>query len=255
MLKIVDSVLIEYSLITAFAVIGGMVWLSYLISDRLTRGRLHGSAIAVVLGLLLAYLGGVLVPTGTRGIADVPQLAGIGLLGGAMLRDFAIVSTAMGVRLEEFWKTGWSGVLSLFLCVFVSFFVGACVAWGFGYRDAVSLTTIGGGACTFIVGPITGAALGASSEVIALSVAAGVTKSILVMIFTPMLARSIGLDNPRTALIYGGIMGTTSGVAAGLAATDPKLVPYGAMTATFLTGLGCLLGPSLMFGLIRLVAG
>ena len=28
---------------------------------------------------------------------------------------------------------------------------------------------------------------------------------------------------------------------AGLAATDPKLVPYGAMTATFYTGLGCLL--------------
>nr|WP_258232846.1 hypothetical protein [Klebsiella pneumoniae] len=42
-------------------------------------------------------------------------------------------------------------------------------------------------------------------------------------------------------------MGSTSGVAAGLAATDPKLVPYGAMTATFYTGLGCLLAPSALY--------
>jgi malonate transporter MadM subunit len=52
-------------------------------------------------------------------------------------------------------------------------------------------------------------------------------------------------------MIFGGLMGTTSGVAAGLAATDPKLVPYGAMTATFYTGLGCLLVPSVLFLIIR----
>ena len=45
-------------------------------------------------------------------------------------------------------------------------------------------------------------------------------------------------------------MGTNSGVAAGLAAVDPKLVPYGAMTATFYTALGCLMVPSIMFLLI-----
>ncbi len=39
----------------------------------------------------------------------------------------------------------------------------------------------------------------------------------------------------------------------GLAATDPKLVPYGAMTATFYTGLGCLLGPSVIFIIIRAI--
>jgi hypothetical protein len=50
-------------------------------------------------------------------------------------------------------------------------------------------------------------------------------------------------------------MGTTSGVAGGLAATDPKLVPYGAMTATFYTGLGCLLGPSVIFVIIRALFG
>ena len=40
---------------------------------------------------------------------------------------------------------------------------------------------------------------------------------------------------------------------AGLAATDPALVPYGAMTATFYTGLGCLLGPSLVFMIARTI--
>ena len=168
-----------------------------------------------------------------------------------MLRDLAIVATALGVRMDEFRKTGISGIVSLLAGVVMSFLVGAVVAYGFGYRDAVSMTTIGGGAATYIVGPVTGTALGASSDVIALSVAAGLIKSILVMTMTPFVAPYIGLDNSRSALIFGGLMGTTSGVAGGLAATDPKLVPYGAMTATFYTGLGCLLGPSVLFMLIR----
>ena len=79
------------------------------------------------------------------------------------------------------------------------------------------MTTIGGGVATFIVGPVTGAALGASSEVIALSIAAGVVKSIAVMILTPLLAKPFGLTTPAAATVYGGLMGTTSGTAAGLA--------------------------------------
>jgi len=248
-----ESVLIEYSLVTAFAVVGILLWVSYQISARFTGGRLHGSAIAIFLGLLLSLLGGWKTG-GTKGLADIPALAGLGLLGGSMLRDFAIVATAMGVRLQEFRRTGLAGALSLCVGIFVSFFVGAGVAWLIGYRDPVSMTTLGAGTATFIVGPVTGSALGAGSDIIALSVAAGLVKAILVMVFTPFVAPLIGLDNPRTALIYGGLMGTTSGVAGGLAATDPKLVPYGAMTATFYTGLGCLLGPSLMFFLIRMIA-
>jgi hypothetical protein len=42
-----------------------------------------------------------------------------------------------------------------------------------GVRDPVTLTTRWAGAATYIVGPVTGAALGASSEIIALSIAAG----------------------------------------------------------------------------------
>ena len=253
MIDFLEPLLIEYSLVTAFAVIGFVVWISYVLSGKLSRGRLHGSAIAIFIGLVLAYFGGI-ATEGKKGIADIPALAGIGVMGGAMLRDFAIVATAMGVHMDELRRTGIGGVLSLLTGVFVSFFIGACVAYGFGYRDAVSMTTIGGGAATFIVGPVTGTALGASSEVIALSLAAGLVKAILVMVGTPFVAKSIGLDNPRTAMIFGGLMGTTSGVAGGLAATDPKLVPYGAMTATFYTGLGCLLGPSVMYFLIRLIA-
>jgi malonate transporter MadM subunit len=89
--------------------------------------------------------------------------------------------------------------------------------------------------------------------VIALSIATGVVKATVVAIATPLLAKRIGLDNPHTAMVFGGIMGTNAGVMAGLAATDPKLVPYGALTATFYTGLGCLLCPSIFYLLIRTI--
>ena len=251
-LDLMAQVMSRYGLITAFAVVGITVWVSYQLSTRLTRGHLHGSAIAIMLGLLAAYVGGV-VTGGNRGIADLEVFAGIGLMGGAMLRDFAIIATAFGVDTRELARAGAAGVISLFTGVFVSFAIGAAVAYAFGYTDPVSMTTIGGGAATYIVGPVTGAALGASSDVIAISIAAGLIKSMLVMAGTPFVAPLIGLNNPRSAMIYGGLMGTTSGVAGGLAATDERLVPYGAMTATFYTGLGALLGPSVIFLIIRAI--
>jgi malonate transporter MadM subunit len=182
-------------------------------------------------------------------------LAGIGVLGGAMFRDFAIVATAFGARLEDLRKAGLAGASSVVIGVVLSFVIGAAVAVGFGYTDPVAISTIGAGAATYIVGPVTGAALGAGSDIVALSIAAGLVKSIMVMVGTPLLARRIGLDNPQAAMIFGGLMGTTSGVAAGLAATDPKLVPYGAMTATFYTGVGCLLAPSVLFFAVRWLYG
>ena len=237
-------------LVVAFAVVGATVWISYLISDRLTRGRIHGSAIAIVAGLIAAYWGGTLTG-GQIGVANIPLLAGIGVMGGGMLRDFAIVATAFGVRLSELKKAGLAGVISIVAGVVVSFVVGAIVAVAFGYSDAISITTIGAGAVTYIVGPVTGDAIGADNAVIALSVAAGLVKSILVMVGTPMVAPFIGLNNPQSAMVFGGLMGTTSGVAGGLAATDPKLVPYGAMTATFYTGFGALMAPSVLYFIVR----
>lgn len=246
------AVLEKNALITAFLFVGVLVWFSYEISARLTRGQLHGSAIAITLGLVLAYFGGQ-VKGGTQGIADFSLLAGVGVMGGAMFRDFAIVATAFGADLSALRQAGVVGAISVVVGVVLSFTVGAIVAVSFGYTDPVSISTIGAGAATYIVGPVTGTALGADSGVIALSVAAGLTKSVLVMVGTPLIAARIGLNNPHAALIYGGLMGTTSGVAGGLAATDPKLVPYGAMTATFYTGVGCLLAPSVLYLLVRAI--
>ncbi|WP_339289367.1 malonate transporter subunit MadM [Ureibacillus sp. FSL K6-0786] len=246
MLDLIKNVFVNNGLITAFVVVGLTMWLAYFISDKFTKGRIHGSAIAIVIGLVLAYFGGV-ATGGTKGIADVSFLAGMGFLGGSMLRDFAIVATSFGANFDEIKKAGFRGIISLFIGVVLSFVVGVIFAFVFGYRDAVSITTIGAGTVTYIVGPVTGAALNASSEVIAISIAAGLVKSVLVMVGTPFVARFIGLNNPTSAMVYGGLMGTTSGVTGGLAATDPKLVPYGAVTATFYTGLGCLLCPTILF--------
>jgi malonate transporter MadM subunit len=251
-LETLERVLSTNGLITAFVFVGALVWVSYLISTKLTRGHVHGSAIAIALGLVAAWYGG-LATGGSRGLADIPLLAGVGVMGGAMFRDFAIVATAFGADLRTLRKAGFVGAISIVIGVVLSFVVGAVVAVLFGYTDPIAVTTIGAGAATYIVGPVTGTALGASSDIIALSVAAGLTKSVLVMIGTPFIAPRIGLNNPHAALIYGGLMGTTSGVAGGLAATDPKLVPYGAMTATFYTGAGCLLAPSVLYFGVRVL--
>ncbi|HBZ08401.1 MAG TPA: malonate transporter subunit MadM [Bacillus bacterium] len=254
MLETLSKVFTDNPLIVSFAVVGAAMYISYVISDRFTKGRIHGSAIAIIIGLILAYFGGI-TTGGEKGLSDVSIFAGIGLMGGGMLRDFAIVATAFGASFDEIKKAGVRGVVSLFIGVILSFVVGVGIALAFGYTDAVSLTTIGAGTATYIVGPVTGAAIGATSEVITISIAAGLVKSILTMVGTPFVAKYIGLNNPRTAMVYGGLMGTTSGVAGGLAATDPKLVPYGAVTATFYTGLGCLMGPSVLFLMTKAAFG
>ncbi|MGO2415622.1 MAG: malonate transporter subunit MadM, partial [Cobetia crustatorum] len=199
----------KYHLVAAFAVIGLAMYVAYWISNNLTRGKLHGSAIAIILGLILAYVGGISTG-GSKGLSDVTLFSGLGLMGGGMLRDLAIIATAYGVNLKEIRQTGFRGVIALFVGVLISFIAGAGVAIAFGYTDPVDITTIGAGAVTYIVGPVTGATLGASSEVVALSIAAGLVKSILTMVATPMTARLIGLDNPRSAMIFGGLIGTTS---------------------------------------------
>ncbi|HDR9838535.1 TPA: malonate transporter subunit MadM [Burkholderia multivorans] len=254
MLQMLEKVVAHNGLVASFALVGLIMWLSSIASRKLTFGRVHGSAIAIVIGLALAYVGGALTG-GEKGLADVPLFAGIGLMGGAMLRDFAIVATAFEVQPTEARKAGLVGVVSLLLGTVLPFIVGACVARAFGYTDAVSMTTIGAGAVTYIVGPVTGAAIGASSDVIALSIATGLVKAIIVMVGTPVAASFMGLKTPRSAMIFGGLAGTVSGVSAGLAATDRRLVPYGALVATFHTGVGCLLGPSLLFFTTRALVG
>lgn len=244
MLDIIQDIIEKNGLIFAFFCVGILMLLSFWISKNILKSYIPGVAIAIIIALSLAFFGD------KKGLGDVTLFTGFSLLGGSMLRDFAVVATAMNANLIKIKAAGLAGFVSLIIGVSLSFFAGALLAFFFGYTDVVSLTTIGAGACTYIVGPITGYALGSSSEIIAISIATGVIKTLCVTIFTPLCAKKIGLDNANSAMVFGGLMGTTSGVAAGLAATDIKLVPYGAMAATFYTGLGCLLCPSLFYLII-----
>ena len=84
-----------------------------------------------VLPLVPGYLGYV---TGLTGIDLQKQkrgrmLAGIGLMGGAMLRDFAIVATACEVDVEQAKKAGLIGVVALLLGTILPFIVGGVVKW------------------------------------------------------------------------------------------------------------------------------
>lgn len=250
-LNIIADIFVGNGFVMSFLIVGIISLFSNYVSAKVTRGRIHSSAIAIFIGLILAYVGGT-VTGGSKGLADVSVFAGIGFLGSSALRDFTIVATSYGAKFSEIKKCGLVGVVALVLGVVLTFIVGALIAVAFGYKDAASVSTIAAGTVTFVVGPVTGAAVGADSAVIAISIAAGVIKSIAVMLLTPVVANKIGLKTPSAAMIFGGLLGTTSGTTAGIAATNPKLVPYAAMTATFYTGLGCLLCPSVLYSLVKL---
>jgi malonate transporter MadM subunit len=242
----VITILDKNGLVFAFLLVGMVMAISYFISKNFTNHKIPGAAIAISIGLVVAYFGG------EKGLANIPAFTGLALLGGSMMRDFAIVSTAMGASFSEIKKTGFIGIFCLVIGTIIAFFVGGSIGYVMGYTDAKSFATIGAGACTFIVGPITGGAVGATSDVIAISIAVGVVKSVTVTIATPFLAKRLGIDNPQSAMIFGGLVGSTSGVSAGLASTDVRLVPYGAITATFHTAMGCLICPSILFYIIHL---
>ena len=144
-LDTLETALSARGLITAFMFVGALVWLSYLISNKLTRGHVHGSAIAIALGLVFAWYGGM-TTGGNTGLADIPLLAGIGVMGGSMFRDFAIVATAFGADLSTLKRAGLVGGISIVIGVVLSFVVGAVVAVAFGYTDPIAITTIGAGA-------------------------------------------------------------------------------------------------------------
>ncbi|WP_446450509.1 malonate transporter subunit MadM [Tuanshanicoccus lijuaniae] len=249
MMEIINKIFTSYELVGAFMYVAFVMALGKFLS-KVIRQKNMASAIAILIGLVLAYFAGVFTG-GEKGVSDTAWLAGVGLLGGGMFRDYAIISTAFGADINNIKKAGLPGIIALLLGVASSFFIGALVAYWMGYQSAVDMATIGGGAATFVVGPVVGTALGASSEVIVISIAAGVIKSVLAIIITPFIAPLIKLNNPTAAMVYGGLVGSTSGVAGGLATVDPELVPYGAMTATFYTGLGSLLCPSIGYMIIN----
>ncbi len=265
-----------YGLVGSFIVVAVTTFLGYKLAELIGQKRM-GSAFAILLALVVAYIGGVIahkqldagvINSASKGITDVVYwigsgdnlkkyaiFGGVGILGGGMMRDFAIISTAWGVDPKNLVKAGLAGIVALLLGLILSFVIGVVVGRLFGYTDVSELATIGAGVQTFVVGPVTGAAFGVKSEVVALSIAAGAVKSIAAMIIAPLIAKKIKLDNPTGAMIFGGLIGSTSGTAGGLAAVDAKLVPYGAMVATFYTGLGCLLTPTIFTAVLRMIMG
>ena len=128
MYALLEKTIVDNPLIVAFAFIGAVIWLSNQIAHYLTRGRVAGSAIAVLAGLALAYWGGALTGK-AKGLADITQFSGLALMGGAMMRDFTIVATASEVHVDEAKKAGWLGVLALVLGTIVPFIVGVGVAY------------------------------------------------------------------------------------------------------------------------------
>jgi len=248
-MELFKDLISKNGLLFAFLLVGLILGASQLLSKQVFKGRIPAAAIAIIGALAIALFGQ------DKGLADIEIFAGLAVLGGSMFRDFTVVATAMGAEIDKIKKAGLAGILSLFIGVTFSFIMGVIIAYAMGYTDVKDLTAIGARACTYIVGPITGTAIGASSDVIALGITAGVVKTIVTTIATPLIAKSINLTSPHAAMVFGGLIGTTSGVTAGLAATDKKLVPYGAFTATFYTGLGCLLCPSIFYYLLMQFLG
>lgn len=245
--------ILENSLVMSFLFVGIVMGVAEIISKKLLHGRIHASAIGIIIGLFAAYIGGVM-SDGANGIADIALFSGVGVLGSPMLRDFAVISTSFGADLENLKKGGEPGCIALIFGVVISFSAGCCIAMAFGYTDPEMITVLGAGTVTFIVGSVTASSLGVTGEIVAISIAAGVIKSIMIMIATPFVAKKIGLTTPKAAMIFGALMGSTSGVSAGLAATDQKLVPYGAMMATFYLGAGCLLCPTVLHAIVCLLS-
>ena len=83
MLEQTMALLAANGLITAFVFVGLILALSNWLSARFTRGQISEG--------------------GSRGLADISLFAGVGVLGGAMFRDFAIVATAYGAELAPSW--------------------------------------------------------------------------------------------------------------------------------------------------------
>lgn len=254
LISTISNLLEQTGLLTGFVFAALMALIANFLTKRVLKNRLQWAAVAMFIALILSFVGGMLTG-GKKGLADIAAFSGVGFLGGSMMQEFTVVSLVAGIDIQMFKKFAPACLLSLAVGFLIAFFPGAVVAYLCGYRDAISITTIAAGSMTFVVGPVTGAALGASTVAIAISVAAGLVKSVMTIVFAPLLAKYIGLDTPKAAVVFGGLMGTKSGTIAGLAATDESLVSYGVLSTAFYTGFGCLLCPSLFYGVVRLLVG
>ena len=129
-MEIVKNIIDKNGLVFAFLFVGIIMSFSFWISKYITNKKIPGVAVAIIIGLSLAFFGD------KNGIADIPIFAGLALLGGSMLRDFAIVATAMSADLSKIKQAGLAGIISLFIGVSLSFFLGVLIALSLGYSDS-----------------------------------------------------------------------------------------------------------------------
>ena len=164
-----------------------------------------------------------------------------------MFRDFAIVATAFGADLDALKRAGWVGALSV-VQVVLSFAVELLLPWLLGFRTPYPLAPL-----VQELRPILLSRLQVRRWVPTsgdrIECCCGPSQG------DPSYGgnnwwRAVSAWTILKRLSFMRSYGYHKGVAAGLAATDPKLVPYGAMTATFYTGVGCLLAPSLLYLLV-----
>ena len=99
----ITRLLIKNDFVVALSLTALFLLVSYWLSRKLTNNKIPGSAIAIFSGLLLAFFCGKYTG-GKKGVADINVLSGFSILGGAMFRDFAIVSTAFGANFTEIKK-------------------------------------------------------------------------------------------------------------------------------------------------------
>ncbi|MEN9513133.1 MAG: malonate transporter subunit MadM, partial [Bacteroidota bacterium] len=57
-METITTWLIKHDLILAFLVVGIIMFLSFIISKKLTNNKIPAAAIAITTGLILAYFGG-----------------------------------------------------------------------------------------------------------------------------------------------------------------------------------------------------
>ena len=73
----ITKLFVKNGMIFGFMLLGVIMYVSFKLG-ALTKGRVHGSAIAIFLGLVLAYIGGEMTG-GSKGIADVPLFSATSL--------------------------------------------------------------------------------------------------------------------------------------------------------------------------------
>ncbi len=59
-LDIIADIFISNGFVMAFLIVGIVAMFSNFVSTKITKGRIHNSAIAIFLGLVLAYIGGII---------------------------------------------------------------------------------------------------------------------------------------------------------------------------------------------------